>query len=232
MQPKLLYFRYIARKKFNLNPMIMKKLILILAVSLLIITTTDAQMFKFGIKAGIGFSSLKIEDITDISDGGDVYDLVTGDGVMGYHIGVQTQIKLAMLLIQPEVYFNAGGGTVEQIVENGATEVLNVNFSRIDIPLLVGVKLGPMRINAGPVGSFVLKETSDLDEIQDDYTLFTNAMTWGFQAGLGFNISKISIDARYEGSLSKLGETLSLGGTDFALDARPSQWIISLGIWF
>ena len=210
----------------------MKKLILILAVSLLIIATTDAQMFKFGIKAGIGFSSLKIEDITDISDGGDVYDLVTGDGVMGYHIGVQTQIKLAMLLIQPEVYFNAGGGTVEQIVENGPTEVLNVNFSRIDIPLLVGVKLGPMRINAGPVGSFVLKETSDLDEIQDDYTLFTNAMTWGFQAGLGFNISKISIDARYEGSLSKLGETLSLGGTDFALDARPSQWIISLGIWF
>ena len=210
----------------------MKKLILILAVSLLIITTTDAQMFKFGIKAGIGFSSLKIEDITDISDGGDVYDLVTGDGVMGYHIGVQTQIKLAMLLIQPEVYFNAGGGTVEQIVENGPTEVLNVNFSRIDIPLLVGVKLGPMRINAGPVGSFVIKETSDLDEIQDDYTLFTNAMTWGFQAGLGFNISKISIDARYEGSLSKLGETLSLGGTDFALDARPSQWIISLGIWF
>jgi len=232
MQPKLLYFRYIARKKFNLNPMIMKKLILILAVSLLIITTTDAQMFKYGIKAGIGFSSLKIEDITDISDGGDVYDLVTGDGVMGYHIGVQTQIKLAMLLIQPEVYFNAGGGTVEQIVENGPTEVLNVNFSRIDIPLLVGVKLGPMRINAGPVGSFVLKETNDLEEIQDDYTLFTNAMTWGFQAGLGFNISKISIDARYEGSLSKLGETLSLGGTDFALDARPSQWIISLGIWF
>lgn len=210
----------------------MKKLILILAVSLLIITTTDAQMFKYGIKAGIGFSSLKIEDITDISDGGDVYDLVTGDGVMGYHIGVQTQIKLAMLLIQPEVYFNAGGGTVEQIVENGPTEVLNVNFSRIDIPLLLGVKLGPMRINAGPVGSFVLKETNDLEEIQDDYTLFTNAMTWGFQAGLGFNISKISIDARYEGSLSKLGETLSLGGTDFALDARPSQWIISLGIWF
>ena len=29
-------------------------------------------------------------------------------------------------------------------------------------------------------------------------------MTWGFQAGLGVDISKISIDARYEGSLSKL----------------------------
>jgi hypothetical protein len=209
----------------------MKKLILILVASLFIFSASDAQMFKYGIKAGIGFSSLKITDLTGIDDGADVYDLVTGDGVMGYHVGIQTRIKLAMLVIQPELYFNAGGGTVEQIVENGATEILNVNFSRIDLPLLVGVKLGPARINVGPVGSYVLKEESDLSQIQPDYTLFTNSMTWGFQAGIGIDVSKISLDARYEGSLSKLGETLSIGGSDFTLDARPAQWIISLGIW-
>jgi len=210
----------------------MKKLILILVASLFIFTASDAQMFKYGIKAGIGFSSLKIEDLTGIDDGADIYDLVTGEGVMGYHVGIQTRIKLAMIVIQPELYFNAGGGTVEQIVENGATEVLNVNFNRIDLPLLVGVKLGPARINVGPVGSYVLKEESDLTEIQPDYTIFTSSMTWGFQAGLGVDISRITLDARYEGSLSKLGETLSIGGSDFTLDARPSQWIISLGVWF
>jgi len=210
----------------------MKKLILILVASLFIFTASDAQIFKYGIKAGIGFSSLKIEDLTGIDDGADVYDLVTGESVMGYHVGIQTRIKLAMIVIQPELYFNAGGGTVEQIVENGATEVLNVNFSRIDLPLLVGVKLGPARINVGPVGSYILKEESDLTELQPDYTIFTSAMTWGFQAGLGVDISKFSIDARYEGSLSALGETLSIGGSDFTLDARPSQWIISLGVFF
>lgn len=210
----------------------MKKLILILVASLFIFTASDAQMFKYGIKAGIGFSSLKIEDLAGINDGTDVYDLVTGESVMGYHVGIQTRIKLAMIVIQPELYFNAGGGTVEQIVENGATEVLNVNFNRIDLPLLVGVKLGPARINVGPVGSYILKEESDLTEIQPDYTIFTSAMTWGFQAGLGVDISKFSIDARYEGSLSTLGETLSIGGSDFTLDARPSQWIISLGVFF
>ncbi len=189
-------------------------------------------MFKYGIKAGVGFSSLKIEDITGITGPSGAYDLVTGDGVMGYHVGLQTRIKIAMLLIQPELYFNAGGGTIEQIQAGGATEVLNVNFSRIDVPVLVGVKLGPLRINAGPVGSFVLKETNDLTQIQPDYTIFTSAMTWGFQAGLGVDISKLSLDARYEGSLSKLGETLNVGGQPFTLDARPSQWIISLGIWF
>jgi hypothetical protein len=151
---------------------------------------------------------------------------------MGYHIGLQTQIKVAMLLIRPEIYFNAGGGTVEQIVDGGATEALNVKFNRIDIPVLVGVKLGPARINVGPVGSFVLSESNDLTELEPDFEMFTSAMTWGFQAGLGLDISKLSIDVRYEGSLSSLGESFAVGGVDFPLDARPSQWIISLGWWF
>ncbi len=211
----------------------MKKLIIVLAASLFIFTMSNAQIFKYGIKAGIGFSSLKIEDITGINSGGDAYDLITGDGVMGYHIGIQTQIKLAMLVIKPELYFNAGGGSLEQVVDGGVPEVLDVNFSRVDLPLLVGAKFGPVRINAGPVGSYVIKdETADLLSLQPDYELFTSALTWGFQAGIGLDISKISIDARYEGSLSKLGETFTVGASDFALDARPSQWVISLGVWF
>ena len=212
----------------------MKKLILILVASLFVSTMADAQLFKYGIKAGVGFSSLKIEDVVGINDGQDVYDLVTGGGVMGYHIGIQTQIKVAMLVIKPEVYFNAGGGTVEQIVAGGATEILDVTFSRVDVPLLVGVKFGPARINVGPVGSYVLSETNDLTTLPEltDYTFFTKSMTWGFQAGLGVDVSRLSIDARYEGSLSKLGETLSVSGNDFTLDARPTQWVISLGVWF
>ncbi len=210
----------------------MKKLILVLVASLFIFSVSDAQIFKYGIKAGVGFSSLKFEDITGISDGADVYDLITGESVMGYHVGIQTRIKVAMLVIQPEVYFNAGGGTVEQVVQGGATEVLNVNFSRVDVPIMLGVKLGPARISGGPVGSYVINEVNDLTTIQPDYTIFTNSMTWGFQAGIGFDISKFSLDARYEGSLSRLGETLSISGNDFTLDARPSQWLISLGVWF
>lgn len=211
----------------------MKKLILVAIASFFLVQVSNAQLFNYGIKGGIGFSSLKIEDITGIDDGlSDVYDLVTGDGVMGYHVGFQTRINIAMIMIQPEIYFNAGGGTVEQIVEGGATEILDVKFNRIDIPLLLGVKLGPARLNVGPVGSFVISETTDLTELEPDFELFSSAMTWGFQAGLGLDLSKISLDVRYEGSLSVLGESLSIGGSEFALDARPSQWIISLGYWF
>lgn len=210
----------------------MKKLILVLLASMFIFSLSNAQFFNYGIKAGIGFSSLKMDDIRGINDGSDVYDLITGDAVMGYHLGLQTRIKIAMVVIQPELYFNAGGGTLEQIVDGGATEILNVNFNRIDIPLLAGVKLGPARISLGPVGSFVLSETTDLTDIEPEFELFSSTMTWGFQAGLGLDISRLSLDFRYEGSLSKLGESLTVGGSEFALDARPSQWLISLGFWF
>ncbi len=210
----------------------MKKTVLLALASIFIVQISQAQIFSYGIKAGIGFSSLNFEEITGIQDGSDVYDLATGDGVMGYHIGVQTQIKLTALVVKPEVYFNAGGGTVEQIVDGGANEVLNVEFNRIDVPILVGVKLGPARINAGPVGSYVISETTELTKIQPDYELFTKSMTWGFQAGIGVDLMKrISIDARYEGSLVKIGEEFNFDGGDFAFDARPRQWLISLGIW-
>lgn len=212
---------------------IMKKLALVLVVSMAVMATAEAQIFKYGLKGGIGFSSLSMEDITGISDAGGAYDLVTGDAVMGYHFGVQTRIKIAMLFIQPEAYFDVGGGTFEKVLANGTTEILNTRFSRIEIPVLVGVKLGPVRINAGPAGSIILSETTDLTELQPDFTLFNNAMTWGFQAGLGIDLfKKLSLDARYEGSLSRLGESLTIGETEFALDARPSVWIISLGYWF
>lgn len=212
----------------------MKKLILIFATSFLLVQFSDAQMFSYGIKAGLGINQLKVSDLTDLGSGADVYDLVTGESVMGYHVGVQTRIKIAMFFVQPELYFNDAGGIVEKVEENGASELLTVDFKRIDLPVLVGVKFGPLRLGAGPVGSYVIKESviNDISELDPDYSIFTNSMTWGFQAGLGLDVSKISIDARYEGSLSKLGETFQVGGANFDLDARPSQWIFSIGFWF
>jgi len=212
----------------------MKKLLLVLAASFLLFQVSDAQLIKFGLKGGVGFSKLAIEDITGLSDGTDVYNLVTGESVTGYHIGLDARINVAMIFIQPEVYFNAGGGTLQKVVDGGSSELLNVDFSRIDVPILVGVKLGPARLGVGPVGSYVLSNSyEDLATLIPDLDLFSKQMTWGFQAGIGVDLWKLSLDARFEGSLSKLGkDQVTVGSTDFTLDARPSQWLVSVGYWF
>lgn len=212
----------------------MKKLVMVLLVSFALLAVTKAEVFQIGIKGGIGFSSIKINDLTDISSGADAFDLMTGDGVMAYHVGIQTRIKIAMLFVQPELYFNDGGGTVEQVTSGGIRNLMTVDYKRIDLPVLLGTKFGPLRINLGPVGSYIVQESivHDLSHVPEDYTIFSEPLTWGFQAGLGLDISRLSFDVRYEGSLSKLGETLTIGGTDFNLDARPRQWTFSLGLWF
>ena len=210
----------------------MKKLIIVLVASLFVFQMADAQLFTYGIKGGIGFSSLSFSDVTGIDDGQDVYDLVTGDAVTGWHLGVQTRVKLAMVFIQPELYFNTGGATVNQAFENGATELLDISFSSLSLPVLFGFKLGPVALLLGPVGSYVISEENDLTSLDPDYSLLSSSMTWGYQAGIGLGLSKFWVDVRYQGSLSKFGETMTIGGSEYTLDASPNQILISVGYWF
>jgi hypothetical protein len=210
----------------------MKKLILFLMASFLLVQVADAQLFNWGIKGGLGFSSIKISDVTGIQDGSDVYDLVTGESVMGYHLGLQTRIKIAMIYVQPELYWNAGGGSVKQVVDGGASELLEVKFNRIDIPVLVGAKLGPVRLNIGPMASLVVGENSDFQVLQADASLYKENFTWAWQGGIGVDISKFSLDIRYEGPLSDLSRVIPDDLSEYTLDPRPQQWIFSVGWWF
>ncbi len=59
-------------------------------------------------------------------------------------------------------------------------------------------------------------------------------LTFGYQAGLGFDIVKrITVDLRYEGSLQKYQTRIqNLTGDEFVLDDRPNAFLLSVGIMF
>lgn len=204
----------------------MRKIIFVIAVSL-IFATANAQLLKFGIKAGANSSSFKLDDINS----GDAIIKQAKDAKWGFHAGVMLRIKIAMLYLQPEVYFTSTGGnfTYEDPGSSVGEELKSFNMNRVDIPLLLGFKLGPIRINAGPSGHLVISHSSDLEDLKTN----VNTMTWGYQAGLGVDLfKKLTLDARYEGNLSSLGESVTIGGTDFNTDMRTSQFLISLGFMF
>ena len=212
----------------------MKKLFFVTITAMFMFVSANAQLFQYGLKAGVNFSTISMADITGISTGLEVYDLMTGESATGYQLGIMTRINVAMFFVQPEVYYNVAAGSVQKVAEGGVTTLLDIQFNRIDIPLLVGVKLGPARLNAGPVGSIVLSSTNEIIDLVDaGAESLSNDFTWGFQAGIGLDLfKKISVDARYEGSLSRFGEALEIAGTSYNLDARPTSWTIAAGYWF
>jgi hypothetical protein len=104
-------------------------------------------------------------------------------------------------------------------------------FYKLDLPVIVGVKVGPLKLQAGPVGTMVIKSKSDLLDKYNLQETFRGA-TFGYQAGLGLELSSLLVDVKYEGNLSKLGDGVEIAGQNFNFDQRMHQWIFSVGFLF
>lgn len=204
----------------------MKKLLFIFAL-FLIVSVSHAQLLKFGIKAGGNSANFNFEAI----DSPDAILTEASEAQWGFHAGGFLRINLAMIYIQPEVYFTSSGGKFTYNDPNASVgdELKTFDMNRVDVPLLVGVKLGPFRINVGPSAHILVSNKSSIDDIKAN----VNNATWGYQAGIGFDLfKKLTLDARYEGNFSSLGESVAIGGTDYPTDMRTSQFLISVGWMF
>ena len=206
----------------------MKKLFLITGMAILSLNLS-AQL-DFGIKGGLNISNVKASEI--LTDDYRINPAASGN--LGYHIGGFLRASLLGIYIQPELYFSSISSEykVEDVSGTGTLEQLATQkIGRMDVPVLVGVKLGTLRLGLGPVGSIIVSDQSDLTDITG-YEATLKSATFGYQIGAGADIWKISIDLRYEGNLSKLGDQLNIGGETINLDNRVRQVLISLGIRF
>lgn len=173
-------------------------------VALLVTSTilgAQAQLlpsFQFGVKAGLNFASLK-------SDNDKFLDASTRTG---YQAGVWARVGGAGIHFQPELYVTGKSSEAKLIDKN---EEGKVSFTSLDLPLLLGTRIGfgpaGLRIVAGPVVSFVVDKniantfTESVLNVND----YKN-QAWAVTGGLGLDISNFRIDARYEHGLSELSK--------------------------
>lgn len=177
--------------------------------------------FELGIKGGANLQELEVRDFDGEKS---FHDVTSGERKLGYHAGIYGNIKLSAFYLQPEVNFTQINNSYRHTTAGWIPKSLKVNFHRLDVPILAGLKLGPLRLNAGPVISFKLEENKK--ELDVD---LKNG-SWGYQAGLGLNMGKLRIDARYEGPFSQSADAVSIGNKTYQLDARTSQFILSVGL--
>jgi len=199
----------------------------------------QAQL-KFGVKAGITSTSIKVDEVITVDDASDIQELaIEGKNAkVGFQGGVFARITILKLYVQPELLFTSTSGDVQVTSLLNDVQVESVireqKFRQIDFPIMVGYKFGPARVQLGPVGTIMLSTDPSLDGFMNmDYKEEFNGATWGYQVGVGLDIfKKITIDVKYEGNLSKLGDGVKIGGETRNFDSRNSQLVATLGIMF
>ncbi len=163
--------------------------------------------FQFGAKGGLNIAKFKTD--------GTLFDT---ENRGGYYGGLWMRIGAGGLHLQPEVYLS--GKNSSFITLTGQEN--KVEFTSLDVPVLVGTKLGTadfgLRLNTGPVFTFVLDEQQKFAQAASDVfdgKFKHTAIAWQF--GLGFDIGKLSIDGRYESGLSEINSAMGYPTTKLNL---------------
>jgi hypothetical protein len=194
----------------------MKRFILTSGLLLgVIVAYAQLPKLTLGVKTGINLATLK----------GNVGD---ENNRLGYQAGAWMRIGGAGFYLQPEGYVGSKGGEYGTIQQNG-TEIdgnAKVNFTTLDIPVLVGKKFGFEKLNfrmmAGPVISFLLSKNAE--ENYDAATNFDNYknQTIGIQSGAGVDLGNLSVDLRYEKGISNIDKSGQY-------DQKQNLWHLSIG---
>ena len=162
----------------------MKKHLLFIALSLLVSTAAFAQkqsFFKVGLKAGANLSQLRTGDF--LANG--QYNGQTlsqnleqsWNSRTGFVGGLWVRVGRTLYL-QPELLYSGKGGAYKVQVLGpdgqpvGSPQEVKVKMQTIDVPVLLGLKLGPLRVNAGPVASLLMGADESL---RDAITKYTNS---------------------------------------------------------
>jgi hypothetical protein len=207
----------------------MKKLILAVLITFLAVPAFP-QLIKFGIKAGA--ETTNVPEYTSITSGQAAIDAAQS-AQWGWHAGVFVRIKLLGIYIQPEAVFASNSFDYNVKDVTGAPQgLLTQKFNKLSVPILLGFKLGPLRINAGPAASIAIGSPKDLLNDPNFQDMYKSA-TWGYQAGLGIDLfKKLTIDARYAGGFGKQEGSTTISGQTFNFTNAPPSILISLGFMF
>ncbi|OFY66375.1 MAG: hypothetical protein A2Y71_04760 [Bacteroidetes bacterium RBG_13_42_15] len=210
----------------------MKKLILIV-LAVFIVLPAFSQI-KFGLKAGLSTTNLKMEDLKTLTSGQTQYvvDALKGANY-GFHGGAFVRFSMLGFYVQPELLFASRTDEYNVTELDNPTVVVKQQFNQLDIPIMLGLKVGPLRLNAGPSARLLINSPKDLID-DPDFKAMYNKLTFGYQAGIGVDIIKrLTLDLRYEGSLQKYQTQIqNVAGDKFNLDDRPNAFLFSVGIMF
>jgi hypothetical protein len=205
----------------------MKKIIFSIAVFAISLSGfSQISPFTFGPSVGFNQTSLS----TDVSS----YTQAAQAGLQG---GVFARLTLKKLIIQPEAFIGLKRGDIDFTYSpNGSSgqsfdATQELKLTTLDVPVMVGyqlldIPLFKIRANAGPVASIVLNKDvtiskNDLPNTSvptEDIIALKDQAAYSFQTGLGVDVWKLTLDARYNFGISYIDESKSVRNNMFTIN--------------
>ena len=226
----------------------MKKLFLIAFLTVGFAAAGHAQFFKsmqnkrffFGVRGGVNLSQLNTNGITVSSGvGSSALTLIQSNkaNYTGWVGGIWMRLG-HRIYIQPELLISAKGGKIGFFPAgiNSQPITVDASYTNFDVPILLGLKLGPVRLNAGPVASLAISENASFKDAINQYAaqsigkIYQQASV-GYQAGVGVDFGSLNLDLRYQGSFSDVvnQKFVQSGSSGATLTSKMSLWQFTIG---
>ncbi|MGB1042223.1 MAG: porin family protein [Tenacibaculum sp.] len=155
----------------------MKKVLLFITVTVLVLSNVNAQKIKFGIKGGINFSEINSESINKTT---------------GFNLGFISEIPISeKFYFQPELLYSDQGGS-------------SINLNYLNLPLMGKYYLTKeFSIEAGPQVGYLLSAKTNSKNIKSSF----NKFDFGANLGLGYKFNNgLNFGVRYNLGLTKIND--------------------------
>lgn len=198
----------------------MKKLIILTSFMLLLFSITylpckaqENKGIQFGVKGGLNLSNLYAADAT------------SSDMILGFNLGVFNKIPVTTFLaVQPEFYVTTKGASVtyNNLFVDGTAKF---NLTYLEVPLLCVVNVTKLlNVQFGPYVAYLIdgkvKNVANVNLFNFEQNINVNdynRFDAGVALGADIEVGTITMGARYNYGMTKVGKTRSFLGTDYTV---------------
>ncbi|WP_108803898.1 porin family protein [Aquimarina sp. Aq107] len=186
----------------------MKKGILIIVITVLGLSTVNAQDFSLGVKGGLNFTTLTGGNNSEIG------------WTTDFNLGVMAEIKISeKFSLQPELMYS-GQGYGSDVDSEG---IIALNYFNVPLMSKYYVTKG-LSIEAGPQIGFLLSTKGGINTNKDQF----KTMDFGVNFGLGYKLDNgLYFSARYNLGLSNINNIDGISDKN-----RNGVFQLSIGYFF
>lgn len=203
----------------------MKRLFFTLLLSAALCSVSFAQRFRVGLRTGVNIADFSLPATS--SDNG---VLTTGRSKAGFEASLAARLAITKHInIQTEFEYDRVNYAFHLSGTSGIRDI-TVNTNRIEIPLLLGLDFGPVRLFGGASFRISHNEKSSAPSL---FGIKFDDSKVALTGGAGLNIRRFFLEGRITGYPKGSTNIVRLNGNDYRIDTRRyHKWSISAGVLF